>query len=253
VDSLIIGGIVFGCTFGGALGGILLRGLLPDPHLSPETKDVVKLGTGLIATMSALVLGLLIASAKSSYDAQRNGFQQMAINVIVLDRSLGRYGPEAKEARAALRNAVSATIDTLWPAGGSRTSHLDAPEITQAGTALYNAIQKLAPENDFQKLIQSQALQTGTDLGKTRWLIIQQQEGGIPVAFLVVLVFWLAVLFISFGLFSPRNGTAITALFICAVSVAGAIFLIVDLDQSFEGLIQVSSTPLRNALLQLGQ
>jgi len=203
--------------------------------------------------MSALVLGLLIASAKSSFDAQRNGFQQMAINVIVLDRSLDRYGPEAKDARDALRNAVSAVVDTLWPASGSRTSRLDAPEITKAGAALYSAIQKLAPDNDFQRLIQSQTLQTGTELGKTRWLMIHQEEGGIPVAFLVVLIFWLAVLFISFGLFSPRNGTAIAALFICAVSVAGAIFLIVDLDQSFEGLIQVSSTPLRTALLQLGR
>jgi hypothetical protein len=113
VGSMGVGGIVFACTFGGALVGMLLRATLPVHHLSSDSKDVVKLGTGLIATLSALVLGLLIASAKSSFDAQRTGFQQLSANLVMLDRALARYGPETKDAREALRQLVASAIDRL--------------------------------------------------------------------------------------------------------------------------------------------
>ena len=124
MGSLTIGGIVFACTFGGALVGMVLRAILPEHHVSTESKDVVKLGMGLIATLAALVLGLLIASAKSSFDAQRSGFQQLAANLVLLDRALARYGPETKDAREALRSLVAATIDRLWPEDASKSSGL---------------------------------------------------------------------------------------------------------------------------------
>lgn len=253
MDSLNIAGVVFLCTFGGALFGMLLRRVLPETHLSSDSKDVVKMGTGLVATLAALVLGLLIASAKSSFDAQRTGLQQLSTNAILLDRSLKVYGPETKEIRELLRRTVVLVLDLHWPADGSRSAGLDSAEISANGSALLTAIRDLAPRTDSQKATQAQALQIGADLARTRWLLVQADTNSIPTPFLVVLVFWLAVLFITFGLFSPWNATVITILFICALSVTGAIFLIVELDRPLHGLIQISSKPLRDALGQLGQ
>jgi hypothetical protein len=253
LNSLVVGGIAFVCAFGGALLGMILRATLPQHHLSDESRDVVKLGTGLIATLTALVLGLLIASAKSSFDAQRIGFQQMSANLVVLDRTLSQYGPETKEAREALRRLVAATIDRLWPANGSQGSGLDDRRITVDGTIVLDRIRTLTPKSDAQRGLQSQALQIGAELTRTRWLLNEETESSIPRPFLVVVVFWLAVIFTSFGLFAPPNPIVITSLLICALSVGGAMFLIVDLDQPFGGLIQISGNSLRNALSQLGQ
>jgi hypothetical protein len=248
-----VGAIVFACTFGGALVGMTLRALLPERHLNPETKEVVKLGTGLIATLSALVLGLLIASAKSSFDAQRTGFQQLSANLVLLDRLLARYGPETKEARAALHRLVESSLERLWPTDASHSAGLAAQAITAGGTTVFEQVRDLSPKNDVQRSLQSQALQICTDLAKTRLLLTEQDESAIPRPFLIVVVFWLTVLFTSFGLFSPWNPTVIVTLLVCALSVGGAIFLIEDLDEPLGGLIQISSTPLRNALGQLGQ
>jgi hypothetical protein len=253
VDSLTIAGIVFGCTFVGALFGICLRRMLPEAHLSSDAKDVVKMGTGLIATLSALVLGLLVASAKGSFDAQRNGLQQLSTNIILLDRSLKFYGPETKEIRERLRNTVNLILDLHWPQNGSKATGLDASELSESAGILYAAIRDLSPRTEAQKSIQAQSLQISFELARTRWLLSQGDESSIPNPFLVILVFWLTVLFITFGLFSPPNATVITILFICAISVAGALFLIVELDRPLHGLIQISSKPLRDALGQLGR
>ncbi len=253
MNSLTIAGIVFACTFGGALLGMFLRRILPESHLSSESKDVMKMGTGLLATLSALVLGLLIASAKNSFDAQRAGFQQLSTNLILLDRGLKFYGPETKETREQLHHAVAVLLELRWPTNGSKAGGLDSPELSQSASALYVAIRDLKPQTEAQKTIQSQALQVGSDLTRTRWALNQGEESSIPIPFLVVLVLWLTVLFITFGLFAPGNLTVITVLFICAVSVAGALFLIVELDHPFNGLIQISGKPLRDALGQLGQ
>ena len=133
MNSLTIAGIVFLCTFGGSLLGILLRRVLPEPHLNSDSKDVVKMGTGLLATLSALVVGLLIASAKSSFDAQRTGLQQLSANTILLDRSLKLYGPETKEIRELLRRTVVLVLELHWPANGSRSAGLDASELSVNG------------------------------------------------------------------------------------------------------------------------
>jgi hypothetical protein len=242
--------IVFACIFGGALLGMIIRARLPNEHLSPDTKDVVKLGVGLIATMSALVLGLLIASAKGSFDAQRSEVVQMSANVIFLDRVLAHYGPETKEVRGLLGRAVTTVIDRLWPADGAGKGRLDT---TSGVEDLYEKIQELSPKTDLQRTTQSQAIKIFTDIGQTRLLLFSQRGSSIPTPFLVILVFWLALIFASFSLFAPKNGTVIVTLLVCALSVAGAIFLILELDRPFGGFIQISSAPLRDALAQLGK
>jgi hypothetical protein len=248
VASLTIGGIVFACTFVGALLGMLLRAALPVAHLSNDSKDVVKLGMGLIATLAAMVLGLLVASAKSSFDAQRTGLQQMAANIVVLDRGLEKYGPESREARQTLRSIVSSMLAQLESQTTSATAEPGGGPIPTPAAALLDRVRELAPKNEGQRWLQAQALQITSDLAHERWLLREQQDSSIPIPFLVVVIFWLAVLFTSFGLFSPRNPLVVGTLLLCALSVGSAMFLIVALDRPYGGVIRVSTIPLQNAL-----
>jgi hypothetical protein len=250
MSSMAISWIVFGVVCGGALLGVTLRALLPEHHLSSDSKDVVKAGMALIGTIAAMVLGLLVASAKSSFDAQRNALTQLSANLILLDRILAHYGPEAKECREQLRENVTTMLAQVWP--GSRDQSAGV-EPTTTSESLYERIQDLKPQTDSQRTLQAAAVKTGVDVAQARWLLFAQKSSSIPVPFLVVLVFWLALLFASFSMFARPNVTVIAALLLCALSVAGAIFLVLELDRPFDGLIQLSSDPLRRALAQLGR
>jgi hypothetical protein len=242
---------VFALVFGCALLAMFVRDALPEHHLSADSKDVVKLGIALIATMSALVLSLLIASAKTAFDTRSNQLVQVSADIIQVDRALARYGPETKEARSLLEHSVAATLERFWPAEGARPIAIDPKE--SPVEALYDKIEELSPQSDAQRALRSQAETTALDMGRTRLLLFEHLDRSIPVPFLVVLVFWLCIIFASFGLFAPRNATVIAVLCVCALSVSGAIFLILELDRSFEGLLKVSGAPLRAALAQLGR
>lgn len=245
--------IAFGCVFGGAMAGMLFRRIVPENHLATDSKDVIKLAMGLLATMSALVLALLISSAKTSHDTQSGEVTQMAADFIQLDRVLAHYGPETKDARALLYTTVA---EGLGQTSSRKTYHsgiLDTRATTESANAFFEKVQQLQPRTDFQRSLYAQAMQIGAELGRLRSLLLEQTGGSIPMPFLVVLVFWLAMLFASFGLFSPSNATVIGVLFVCAISVGGAIFLVLEMDRPFDGLIQISSAPLHNALAHLGK
>jgi hypothetical protein len=245
-----IGWIVLTCVFGGALIGMAIRPLLPNPHLSTESKDVIKLAMALIATMSALVLALLINSAKSSYDAQRNEILQLSANVILLDRVLAHYGPETRETRDLIRLTATGMVNRIWPDENSQSERLIPPAQAEE---FFDKIQELSPQNEIQRSLQAQALKMSIDIAQTRFLLFEQGGRSIPMPFLILLIFWVSIIFLSFGLFAPPNSTVIAALFLCALSVSGAIFMILELDRPFGGLIQISSAPLRNAIAQLGK
>ncbi|MGE5105765.1 MAG: hypothetical protein ACM3NZ_13530 [Betaproteobacteria bacterium] len=245
--------VVFACVFAGALLGMGLRKRLPADHLSDSAKDVIRLAMGLVATMTALVLGLVIAAAKSSYDTQDDAVRHSAAKVLLLDRMLANYGPEAQGARAFLKELVANRVAAIWPEDGVSRSRLDTPEVAFATRTIETSILQLAPQNDPQRWLQSQALRIGGEISETRWLVLAQARSAIPVPFLVVVVFWLTVLFASFGLFAPRNGTVVAVLFVCALSVGAAMFLILEMDGPFEGLIRVSGAPMRYALANLGR
>ena len=251
MNSTITGALVFACLFGAGLLGVRVRAALPEDHLSSETKDAVKVGMGLVATMAALVLGLLVASTKGSYDAQKNEVTQMAAKSVFLDRVLANYGSESAESRDLLRRSVGSAISHMWPdKKSSQPAQLDPS--TSSGEAFFNSIQKLSPQNDVQRSLKSQAVQIATDLGQMRWLLFEQTETSISVAMLIVLISWLAIIFMSAGLFAPPNATVVIALMMAALSVAGAIFLILELDMPFDGVIQISQKPMYNALIHLG-
>jgi hypothetical protein len=251
MSAIAISLTVFACVGSGAVLGNVLRERLPPSYLSSDSLDAVKLATGLVATMSALVLGLLISSAKSSYDAVTNEMTQMSARVIFLDRVLALYGPATMEARNLLRAVVLRSRDRLWPQEGDRRSQVGppAPDLE----TMLGKIQALSPKEEVQRSLRDQALSMGYGLGETRWLFYEQSSSSVPTPMLVILVFWLTVIFIAFGLFAPRNGTVIVSLFFAALSVSGAIFLIMEMYTPFSGVMHVSSAPVRFAIEHLGQ
>ncbi len=253
MSPLLMSAIVFACVLGGTFLGMFLRSRLPEHHLSGATKDVVRLGTGLIGTIAALVLGLLIASANSTYETQSSQVQQLTANTVVLDRILAQYGPETDLARNMLRGAVAAMADRIWRENGSESRKGEPFEASTAGLSFYDEIQKLSPRNDTQRSLQASAINGAQDLAKTRLLLFTEAGMTIPLPFLVVLVSWLAIIFASFSLFADNNATTIGALVIFALSASASIYLILELSQPFTGLMMISSEPLRNALLPLAQ
>lgn len=249
MTSVAVAVTIFFCLFIGALVGMGLRTIIPQEHLDSDTRDLIKLGVGLIGTMSALVLGLLVASTKGAYDTEKSELAQIAGNVILLDRVLAHYGSETADVRGALRTTIAGMA-----AGNGRKSQL--AQLGRAGPGrgevVFDKLQDLAPHSDAQRDLLAQAKSLAISLGQTRWLLFAQSGTSISTPFLVIVVFWLTVLYVSFGLFAPRNPTALITLVVSALSVAGALFLILDLDHPFSGLMQIPDTPLRNALAVLG-
>jgi Protein of unknown function (DUF4239) len=253
VSSIVIASVVLGGSFGAALVGMVLHVKLPDRHLDPDSRDVVKLVMGLIATMSALVLSLLIASASTSYDRQSNELKTLSANIILLDRTLESYGPGAKDVRDRLRDVVRQTHDRIWSPDGVRPEALNSMETRNAAKANIEQLHSLSPTTDLQRMMQSRAIQQSDGITQARLLMFEQLGGSIPVPFLTVLVFWICMLFLGFGLFSSPNPTITVALLVGALSVACAIFLILEMNDPYRGLMRISDEPLRNAMVQIDQ
>lgn len=252
MSPLVISLIVFAFIFAGALFGLFLYASLPEHHLKNRSKDGVKLGVGLIATLTALVLGLLVSSAKTTFDTMSDELKQAGTKVILLDHVLAHYGSETTKIRKILRQKLMTTVDMIWNEQdlGSVDSRL-----TQKPSGIeetHYKIQDLLPKNDRQKRLQAEALQLSAELTQARWLLIEQAQSSIPIPFLVVLVFWLFIFFTGFGLLSSHNATIVTVMCVCALSVSGAIFLILEMDRPLDGMLKVSSVPLRKALDNIG-
>src|SRR4029453_6731521 len=248
MNSVTIGFISAGCIFGGVLLGMFLQKVLPEHHLDTPSKDTMKVGAGMLATLTALVLGLLVSSAKSSFDAMNAGIAQAGAKVMLLDHIPVDYGPETKEVREQLRHTVASVIERIWPEKKGGVGGLRALESVDAAKTIQAKLRELTPKNDLQKSLLAQASQISSDVLQTRLLLMAGQQNTLPTSFLPLLIFLLTSLFISFGLFAARNGTVLVVLLICALSVSSAIFVVLEMDRPLDGFIKVSSAPLRKAV-----
>lgn len=253
MNPYFVGMLSVTSIFGGALLGMRLQLLLPDHHLSKEMQDLVKLCAGIVATLTALVLGLLVSSAKSSFDAINTGIVQSSANIIFLDRTLARYGPETKPVREQLKHTVAADIDAVWPDEKTGDPGLGAVERKNAMEVVQDRLNDIEPDSDAHRGMFAQAQQVAASLAQSRWLLIEETHNILPHPLLMILVFWLTLLFISFGLFAPRNLTAITVLFVGACAISVAIYVVLELNHPFDGVVKISSAPWRNALQHLGR
>jgi hypothetical protein len=245
--------IVFAILSSAAVIGAVLKAVLPQQHLSTQSKDTVDRGLGILATLAALVLGLLVASAKDSFDTKADEIQQAGANIILIDRNLRHYGEGNQDARSALQSWVRGSIQQAQLSNAAANGIASVGGNSATLEELQDKLRALTPINDAQRWIQTRVLQLSADVAGTRWLLYTQSISSIQGPFLIVLVFWLAIIFGSLGLFAPRNATVYAITFVCAFSVSSAVFLILELDSPYGGFIRVSDIPLRNALTAISQ
>ena len=247
-------GLVFLITFASiALGGVvgmLVRIHLPDAALA-DSKEVVRLGAGLMGTVAALVLGLMIASAKNSYDTQTANVRQLTANLILLDELLEQYGPETKVARGMIRQAAAITAQRVWQENVSAKGPAGfSPSV--AASQFFYAIETLSPANDLQRSIKPRVVEATTELAKIRLLMFVHVDNPLPAPLLIIVILWLAVIFASFTLFVQPNVVVAMASLVYALLVSSALFLIVDMSQPFSGVMKISNEPLQHLLPPLG-
>jgi hypothetical protein len=242
MSSIALSLLALGCI----LAGILLGGLLPGDKLSSDAKEVIRLSTGLIGTIAALVLGLLIASAKSSYDTQSGQIRQLTANIVLVDLILSQYGPEAAGARQALRNNTTRMASQIWNPAARTAGH--PFKVNAEGLELYQRAQALQPVTEGQRNLQTRAVQLITETAQARLLLFTQAQEPIPIPFLAILIFWLTMIFASFSLFARPGPLVIGTLALFALSATGAIYLILELGQPFTGLLRIPSDPMAHAL-----
>jgi len=248
MSALAAASVAFALIFGSTLFGMFIRTRVPDTHLSGDSKDVIRLATALIATMSAVVLALLFASTRNSYEQTSATVSRLVIDIIELDHTLEEYGPAARPLRQRLRSHITPMVESIWRDSETAppVGHLSAPR-----DSIPFGIRELVPRDDVQRSLQARALQLSTDMAQTRLALFTQPADHISRPFMLALVLWLAFIFCSFSMSAAPNATIVAVLFFCVISASSAIFLILELGQPFDGLMQIPNAALRNALSPL--
>jgi hypothetical protein len=242
--------IVVVCIFAGGIVGLSLNRVLHADHLSRETQDVVRLGIGMISVLASLVLGLLIATAKGAFDTTDDAVRHYAAELALLNETLRDYGSSASKPKDLLRDYSETILNDIWPPDGEplRLSDVKAAVLLEH---VREQVRALRPVDDEQKWLRDRALLINEDLLRDRWLLIAEQGRNVSPVVLIVLVSWVALIFLSFGINAPRNAMVMVSFFVCAVSIGGAIFLVLEMDRPMEGILKISSWPIRNALAQM--
>jgi hypothetical protein len=244
----VIGILTFIAIVFGALTGLRLARHLPEAHLSSESRTAVSVSMAVVGTLAALVMSLLISSASSSFNAKTDALHRLAVDIIRLDRALRQYGPEAKDVRDLLRSYAETKAEELSDYG--TPSSLDLRSLTKF-EALTSRILDLQPGDNHQRQVQAQALKVLDSIADARWLLIEKASTSLPTSFMILLIFWLALLFGSFGLFAPNNATVIIVLLLCALAISGGVFMVLELGTGTKGLIRVSTDPIFNAMSEI--
>jgi len=251
MSDMLVGLAIFAALFGGALFGMFLKKVLPEQHLSSEARDVIRIVMAMLATLSAVVLGLLTGSAINSLAEKEGELRSAAVQFILLDRTLANYGPETADTRTMLKQLLSDRLKLIWPERGQVSL-----TVLGGGAGIELVQEKLfdmSPQTDKERWLHANALDIANALARSRWTTFEQIGSRFPWQFLIVVVFWLAAIFASFGLFAPRNASVAAAFFVAALGLAGAIFMILEMEQPYQGIVRIPNTSMRIALDQMGR
>ena len=259
--------IVFILLLAGTGVGVLVRPMLPEEHKAHETVQLIQLVIGMLVTFAALVLGLMTASAKASFDTASNDFRAYAADLIQLNVRLRDYGPDTDRMRALLRAYTAAAIASTWPqeplppgndypkniSQGGNPEQLESVTLGDMLDKMEREIRGLSPHDAFHQRLADDSLAQFIALRQARWKLIEEAHSSISQPFFKTLTFWLFVIFLSFGLIAPRNALAMVTISLGELSIASAVYVIVDLDTPFTGPIVISSQPMRDALMHLNR
>ena len=249
MHSYLIASVSFLCIFGGALGGLVMQSFLPSHHLTKESQESIKLGAGLIATMAALILGLLVSSSKGTYDRVNILVNEAAANTISLNQTLKSYGPEADPLRQTLLERVTTIRNEIWPENNKvATKSADALRKGSTILGMVKLIADLKSDDPGALQMKNNAIAIATELNKQRWQITIESTSKLPLTLIVIPIFWITFLTFVYGLFAPRNPTVMMVLFCCSLSIAGAIYLICEMSMPLDGTIKVPSQPFQTVI-----
>ncbi len=261
LTSLVLMGLLMAST---GAGLVLQRGL-QEIHRSRDTIDAVRLVITMLITFAALVLGLLTSSVKSTFDKAANDLRGFAIGLIQLDQRLRQYGPDADPVRVLLRSYTAAAIADTWPreeppkgdypqlVNPIVRGSLESSELGEMLSRIDSTIRQLTPRDPFHTQLAAAARGAMAQVQQTRWRLIEEAHSSISWPFLSMLVLWLMLAFLTFGLTSPRNSLVYAAVLFCALSVSSALYVIIYMDTPLGGYIVISTQPLRDALLNMNQ
>lgn len=247
MNSVLFAIVVFVLFAGAALLALALHSRLPERHRTKETQDAIKIGVGLVVVLSALVISLLTSSVKSSFDTATRDLKRFSTQIILLDRTLRAYGAEAKPTRRALEAYAARALAGTWPKDGGAVVVEDrrAEDLLEQ---VRDQILSFAPASERLRVLAGEAKDGIRKLIEQRWTLVEDSASSLNLPFLGILVFWLTLVFASFGYNVPRNALVVASLVLCALSITGALFLIVEMDGPLDGLIKVSGAPLEEAL-----
>lgn len=246
--------IGFSVVFGGAVCGMFLFcKLVPEAHLAGSTRDMIKHVMGLIGTLTVLVLGLSIATAKGMYDRHDLAIKDVAVKVLMLDHLLGRYGPETSQIREMLKQTLRLRRDVIWSENKNNLTSFSQPHANELDASIERALLELKPASGLQKFVLVRILSSADEVQQIRWMVLGNVSSSVPKPFFVIIVIWLCCLFTSFGLIVPRNTTMLTILFFCSIVVASSLFLIAELDDPYNGWIRLPSKSFDFALSQISK
>ncbi len=249
MHELLVAMAIFVCLVAASLGSLVLSERLPAHHRQDETYNVVRLAASIFVVMTSLVLGLLVNSSKNMFEAIDRNIHAFSTELILLDRTLRHYGPEASDVRQRLRAYVRQAINGTWGADASPVLEDRAAEtlLDEVG----NGLAAMRPSDPVRTEMWREAEVNYQNVVRRRWVLIEESEGTIPTPFLVMLVAWLVLVFASFGYRAPRNAVVATTLVVSAFLIAGSIYLILDMNVPFSGPIKISPAPLQRAEEQL--
>lgn len=250
MSAVAIAVVAFGLILLSIAIGLMMRHWLPESHLTGDSKEVIRLATALIGTMAAVVLALLFASTRTSYEATSSSVGRMMTNIIELDHVLQEYGPEGQALRPGLRRDVKHIVEAIWQDDASIQGEAH-PDTSAGQMSILNKLRQLVPATPLQSALQARAVSISGDLQQIRLALLAQPPDSLSRPFVTVLVLWLCFIFLTFSMSSKANTTLVTVLFICAFAASSAIYLILELEQPFDGLMQIPNTALRNALAPL--
>ena len=250
MSPIIVSILIVACIFVGGLIGLSLNRVLRPDHLTKETQEVVRLSIGMISVLASLVLGLLIATAKSSYDTTASSVRNYGAELALLNETLRDFGGDASRPRDLLREYTQRLRDDIWPTDGT-PPHLNDAQASALMEHVREQVRALLPADDGQKWLRDQALAINENLLRDRWLMIGEQGRNVSPIMLGVLVSWVTLIFVSFGINAPRNAMVAASFLICSVAIGGAIFLILEMDRPVQGVLQISSWPINNALAEM--
>jgi hypothetical protein len=251
MHALATSALIFAIVFGGAIAGMILRRVLPPEHLGSDVKETVRLASALIVTMTGLVLGMLVSSAKGYYDGQQNVVAQVSAQIMRLDSLFVDYGPEAKPTRKAAYQLFKDGVDRVWPPKESESARLKPVNNAQA---IQKALDALVPKDEKQAATKGLIVASIRDMRTAYWLMfLESEQATVSKPLLLAVTFWLLAIFFSFGMFAPSNLTVKVALVICALAVSAAIFIIMEMYSPFSGMLRISPVAIHDALAAMGK